>query len=714
MWSHPQLPLAMPETDPEGVLRKGKASEEEVSTTEPGNPPYPSVGAPFSPPQFLDKPVSQVSRFLNFGSVPIEFSSPGLEPKGQNLVTPLSPETVPWHRLGTTEDFPTPIFTTPVQREASADLSSLAVSLNPILFPTPLRDSFPVAPLRTPSPPSSPPPNIPMVGANPPPNRMDAIVAARYAPLILPHPVNPLPTGDYLKYMPKFTREGDITAEENLAAFYSYVDNLNIENEDVWMRVFVQSLDGEVRKWFRGLAPGSIAGIESLDSAFLRQWGDRKYFMYYMTEFRSLKKMEGESVSDFSKIFNKMYKKIPTEIKPSKASAKISYASAFGPDFCLLLRERRATSLAQMQDATIEVESNVLAADRLRNKADADRRKGRSEASTYDPLVPHPQVDELTRMVKSLSVEMERMKVEGRQAYKGPQNTKNKGGFKRPNNFTPPNVQREKGRDKEDQKIQAPFQNNFVVEEEERETGELDPEIHYFGDTPHFPHLTQSVYKESLMDSQLNELSKGDKASGSPGRYDLRSKKKTKAPDVPEQSTRTEKPADEATYSHRGRKIQPLSPIIQSHVPEIREIPKLSSYFNFEHEIQKIRIPVPLTELIKHEGFKKCFSEILQSEVSNLPMDFINLQDEKPAVILGPMVEDRNDSSPPFYTSLNIHDKVLHNCLMDLGASHNLMPKIVMEELGLEVTRAYHDLYSFDSRKVQCLGVIKDLVVTLF
>jgi hypothetical protein len=72
------------------------------------------------------------------------------------------------------------------------------------------------------------------------------------------------------------------------------------------------------------------------------------------------------------------------------------------------------------------------------------------------------------------------------------------------------------------------------------------------------------------------------------------------------------------------------------------------------------------------------------------------------------MVEDRDDSSPPFYTSLNIHDKVLHNCLMDSGASHNLMPKNVMEELRLEITKYYHDLYSFDSRRVQCLGVIKD------
>jgi hypothetical protein len=42
------------------------------------------------------------------------------------------------------------------------------------------------------------------------------------------------------------------------------------------------------------------------------------------------------------------------------------------------------------------------------------------------------------------------------------------------------------------------------------------------------------------------------------------------------------------------------------------------------------------------------------------------------------------------------------------------MPKSVLDELGLEITKAYHDLYSFVSRKVKCLGVIKDLVVTFF
>jgi hypothetical protein len=51
---------------------------------------------------------------------------------------------------------------------------------------------------------------------------------------------------------------------------------------------------------------------------------------------------------------------------------------------------------------------------------------------------------------------------------------------------------------------------------------------------------------------------------------------------------------------------------------------------------------------------------------------------------------------------------------MDSRESHNLMPKTVLDEIGLEITKTYHDLYYFDSRKVKCLGVIKDLVVTLF
>ena len=41
------------------------------------------------------------------------------------------------------------------------------------------------------------------------------------------------------------------------------------------------------------------------------------------------------------------------------------------------------------------------------------------------------------------------------------------------------------------------------------------------------------------------------------------------------------------------------------------------------------------------------------------------------------------------------------------------MPKAVMKALGLSITKPYHDLYAFDSRAIKCLGVIKDMVVSL-
>jgi hypothetical protein len=198
-----------------------------------------------------------------------------------------------------------------------------------------------------------------MAGENPPMTKMEAIIAARYAPLLLPQPLNSLPVDDYLKQLPKFTGEGDIATKEHLEAFYNFTGDHGIMHADVWMGIFIHSLEGEARKWFRALPPGSIDGIEALDNALLRQWRDKKDFMYYMAEFGSLKRKEGEFVSNFSKRFNK----IPDEINPSEASAKITCASAFDPDFCLLLRERRATTLDHMQDASVEVEPNILVVD---------------------------------------------------------------------------------------------------------------------------------------------------------------------------------------------------------------------------------------------------------------------------------------------------------------------------------------------------------------
>jgi len=157
-----------------------------------------------------------------------------------------------------------------------------------------------------------------------------------------------------------------------------------------------------------------------------------------------------------------------------------------------------------------------------------------------------------------------------------------------------------------------------------------------------------------------------------------------------------------------GGQVQPALKVAASE-PE-----KFTSSFSLETEISKLKIPIPLTELCRSSMYRNQIMKFLQQKSVPDPIsDVINLHDEKPTIVLGPRAESREDNTPPFYISLNIHNKVLHNCLLDSGASHNLMPKVVMDELGLNITRKYHDLFSFDSKKVHCLGVIKDLAVTL-
>ena len=116
---------------------------------------------------------------------------------------------------------------------------------------------------------------------------------------------------------------------------------------------------------------------------------------------------------------------------------------------------------------------------------------------------------------------------------------------------------------------------------------------------------------------------------------------------------------------------------------------------------------------MKNESFKRSILEALQPNAIQASTNYVNLQDDKPTVVLSPMIENYDDSSPSFYVSLTIHDKILHNYLLDTRASHNIIPKVFMDELGLDITKPYHDLFSFDSRKVKCLGLIKDLAITL-
>ena len=135
------------------------------------------------------------------------------------------------------------------------------------------------------------------------------------------------------------------------------------------------------------------------------------------------------------------------------------------------------------------------------------------------------------------------------------------------------------------------------------------------------------------------------------------------------------------------------------------DVDKTPLIFNLQSELAKLKISIPFNELLRNQEYRDKITKMVRNQGEAQP-DILEVTDDNPTIVLGSNIDDvDNEEVPSFYMSLNVHDMVLHNAMLDSGASNNLMPKGVVESLGLEITRPYKDLYSFDSKRVKCLGL---------
>ena len=88
-----------------------------------------------------------------------------------------------------------------------------------------------------------------------------------------------------------------------------------------------------------------------------------------------------------------------------------------------------------------------------------------------------------------------------------------------------------------------------------------------------------------------------------------------------------------------------------------------------------------MIKLVKNESYR---SQIIETLNIGEGEDVVNLNDDQPKLLFCLEVNGTHHQGgiPPFYIILNIHDKVLHNAMLDTGASHNLMPKTIMGRLN--------------------------------
>ena len=77
-------------------------------------------------------------------------------------------------------------------------------------------------------------------------------------------------------------------------------------------------------------------------------------------EYNQLKRLPGETVQQFSAIFNQVYYSMPVEIRPTPGSDLLHYPGAFDPEMEFQLRERNIATLHEMQNSAVNVEAHLL------------------------------------------------------------------------------------------------------------------------------------------------------------------------------------------------------------------------------------------------------------------------------------------------------------------------------------------------------------------
>ena len=204
------------------------------------------------------------------------------------------------------------------------------------------------------------------------------------------------------------------------------------------------------------------------------------------------------------------------------------------------------------------------------------------------------KMDDMNKLIKKLSAKVNRLEMENKNLSR-PVHEGNPNQFRKP--FVPRFIPRERRnndiererKESEDQRIQPLFQNNLLNEEgevEDIEYEDFDQDINHLEDELYESYLTKDQYLNAEI---LEDCSHDDIYQTKPkNSYNLRSgvkqvfqnpKNKVMAkqyPDLP----------SEKKHNQRPRKAK---------ITELEETNRGNQGFNFENELNKLKIPVPLT-----------------------------------------------------------------------------------------------------------------------
>lgn len=139
------------------------------------------------------------------------------------------------------------------------------------------------------------------------------------------------------------------------------MEDFEIDFEDVYIKLFIHTLEEDVRDWYKALPDNSIDSWTEMKNAFRLQYGDRTDPRFLLSKFKNIKKNPNESIHDFNPRFNKNLIRLPVGLRPCDESCLIKYTDAFDKKASYYLRNKNPTIIRQDFTMVLKTENNIKA-----------------------------------------------------------------------------------------------------------------------------------------------------------------------------------------------------------------------------------------------------------------------------------------------------------------------------------------------------------------
>ena len=120
-------------------------------------------------------------------------------------------------------------------------------------------------------------------------------MAARFSPLAVHAPLHAMPQ-DYQSKKFQFDITGQYIAQQHVDKMKNYFELHEVDEENVQMRLFAQTLVGDVKKWFKSLPANHIADLSDFHQLFINRWERKKNPLQIFSEYENIRRAPNESI----------------------------------------------------------------------------------------------------------------------------------------------------------------------------------------------------------------------------------------------------------------------------------------------------------------------------------------------------------------------------------------------------------------------------------